>query len=92
MLKRLSLGYQPTISHLFILYLTSQQKLHFSKTAVFALKVTDCSMPLIGERQEEDRRIIVDLVLQRMTASIRPRVETREQLTARHSQSQLQLK
>lgn len=57
----------------------------------YILGVTDCSMPLIGERQEEDRRIIVNLVLQRMTASIRPRVETREQLTSRHSQSQLQL-
>uniref|UniRef100_H2ZFX5 Synapsin ATP-binding domain-containing protein n=1 Tax=Ciona savignyi TaxID=51511 RepID=H2ZFX5_CIOSA len=39
----------------------------------YIIEVVDCSMPLIGERQEEDRRMISDLVMQRMTACIRPR-------------------
>nr|NP_001161823.1 synapsin [Ciona intestinalis]ACT32026.1 synapsin [Ciona intestinalis] len=39
----------------------------------YIIEVVDCSMPLIGERQEEDRRMISDLVMQRMTACTRPR-------------------
>lgn len=54
-----------------------------------AVQVSDCSMPLIGESQEEDRQIISEVVLQRMNASIRPRPVP---AAGRMSQSQLSLK
>lgn len=56
--------------------------LHGKDGKDYITEVTDCSMMLIGERQEEDRRIIVDLVMQRMQACIRPTKKiSREEMT-----------
>lgn len=39
----------------------------------YIIEVTDCSMPLVGEKQEQDRKIISDLVLHKMSAALRPK-------------------
>ena len=44
-------------------------------------------MPLIGEKQEEDRKMIAELVTRRMTACIRPRSISDTQSHTRNSQS-----
>ncbi|XP_076812487.1 synapsin-2-like isoform X2 [Clavelina lepadiformis] len=53
----------------------------------YIIEVTDCSMPLIGERQEEDKKLITDLVMQRMAACIRPHPDIANQHQQREQSS-----
>ena len=36
----------------------------------FIIELNDCALPLLGDTQEEDRRLIAELVIHRMNASL----------------------
>nr|XP_039263090.1 synapsin-2-like isoform X1 [Styela clava] len=55
--------------------IVSVKAVHGADGQDYIIEVSDCCMPLVGEKQEEDRQIISELVMQRMKACMRPRPE-----------------
>ena len=54
----------------------------------FIIEVNDCALNLMGDSQEEDRRLIADLVVSKMQSKCRPPLPSRPPSIVSHSRSE----